>query len=85
MAAGIRLSDRDPFYLFEQLMKLPVSENVDPGHAFYLGFEMAKASLALLLGKQYDQDQPLRWGFLTPDEDHHRLARRPKSQSDPQS
>jgi dihydropteroate synthase-like protein len=85
MAAGMRLSDRDPFRLFEQLMKLPVSENVDPGHAFYLGFEMAKASLALLLGKQYDQDQPLRWGFLTPDEDHHRLARRPKRQSDPPS
>ena len=83
MAAGMRLSDRDPFRLFEQLMKQPVSENVDPGHAFYLGFEMAKASLALLLGKQYDQDQPLRWGFLTPDEDHHRLARQPKRQSDP--
>ncbi len=45
-------------------MELDVSENVDPGHAFYLGFEMAKASLALLLGKQYEQDQPLQLGIL---------------------
>jgi dihydropteroate synthase-like protein len=75
MSSGIHLRDRDPFRLFEQLMALEASENVDPGHAFYLGFEMAKASLALLLGKQYEQDQPLRWGFLTPAGDHHRLQR----------
>ncbi len=75
LAADVRLSDRDPFRLFEQLMELDASDNVDPGHAFYLGFEMAKASLALLLGKQYEQDQPLRWGFLTPEENHHRLKR----------
>lgn len=75
LAAGVQLSDRDPFRLFERLMELDASENVDPGHAFYLGFEMAKASLALLLGKQYDQDQPLHWGFLTPEEKHHRLKR----------
>lgn len=75
LSAGVRLSDRDPFQLFERLMELDVSENVDPGHAFYLGFEMAKASLALLLGKQYEQDRPLSWGFLTPEEDHHRLKR----------
>jgi len=78
LAAQVRLSDRDPFLLFEKLMELDTSRNVDPGHAFYLGFEMAKASLALMLGKQYDQDQPLHWGFLTEKEDLHRLKRAKK-------
>jgi hypothetical protein len=49
----------DPFELFEQLGPL------DPVHAFYLGYEMAKAVTALTLGKNYRQDEPLRWGFLT--------------------
>jgi len=38
----------------------------DPAHAFYLGKELMKARLALLLGKTYVQEQPLRWGYLTP-------------------
>jgi dihydropteroate synthase-like protein len=49
----------DPFELFRQLGPL------DPGHAFYLGYEMAKAVTALTLGKSYRQDEPLTWGFLT--------------------
>jgi len=49
----------DPFELFEQLGP------VDPAHAFYLGYEMAKAVTALTLGKAYRQDEPLQWGFLT--------------------
>jgi hypothetical protein len=40
-------------------------EAVDPSHAFYLGYEMAKAVTALTLGKNYTQDQALRWGFLS--------------------
>jgi hypothetical protein len=43
----------------------------DPSHAFYLGFEMQKALTALTLGKEYRQDQPLRWGFLTREETSH--------------
>jgi dihydropteroate synthase-like protein len=39
----------------------------DPSHAFYLGKELMKARLALLLGKTYIQEQPLRWGYLTPE------------------
>ncbi|MFG0262419.1 MAG: hypothetical protein ACF788_08510 [Novipirellula sp. JB048] len=62
--------------MFEQLLERPQSENVDPSHAFYLGFEMAKASIALLLGKQYEQDQTLRWGLLTEEEKLHRIERR---------
>jgi hypothetical protein len=34
-------------------------------HAFYLGRELYKASLALQLGKEYMQEQPLRWGYLS--------------------
>jgi dihydropteroate synthase-like protein len=48
----------------------------DPGHAFYLGRELMKARLALLLGKTYVQEQPLRWGYLTPqreDTPHRRV------------
>jgi dihydropteroate synthase-like protein len=49
----------------------------DPGHAFYLGRELMKARLALLLGKTYVQEQPLRWGYLTPEREDapHRRVR----------
>ena len=49
----------------------------DPGHAFYLGKELMKARLALLLGKTYVQEQPLRWGYLTPEREDtpHRRVR----------
>ena len=74
-AAGLQLSGRDPFQLFDDLMKQSQSDNVDPGHAFYLGYEFAKASIALTLGKQYEQDQALDWGLLTVEEDLHRIER----------
>ncbi|MEM9587698.1 MAG: DUF6513 domain-containing protein [Planctomycetota bacterium] len=80
IAANTHLTDSDPFHLFDQLMKQPVSSNVDPGHAFYLGYELAKASIALQLGKQYNQDQGLHWGHLTVEEDLHRLERKRRSQ-----
>jgi dihydropteroate synthase len=35
-------------------------------HAFYLGTELAKAGLAVTLGKSYRQDGPLAWGYMTP-------------------
>lgn len=75
IAAGMHLQGEDPFLLFEQLLEKPVSDNVDNGHAFYLGYEMAKASIALQLGKQYEQDRSLDWGILTQEEDNHRLSR----------
>ena len=56
-------------------MQMDASSNVDAGHAFYLGYEMAKANIALQLGKQYEQDQALDWGYLTVEEDHHRIKR----------
>jgi hypothetical protein len=52
----------------------------DPTHAFYLGKELAKASLAVTLGKTYRQEGALSWGYLTPPDDakseHVRLTHR---------
>jgi hypothetical protein len=75
LSAGLRLSDTDPFRLFDKLLAAE-PKNIDPGHAFYLGFEMAKALTSLTLGKEYRQDEALDWGLLTVQERHHRLARR---------
>ncbi len=74
VSAGIHLSDRDPFELFAKLSTMPAAEKLDTSHAFYLGFEMAKALTALTLGKHYEQDEALRWGDLTRPEKHHRLS-----------
>jgi dihydropteroate synthase-like protein len=41
----------------------------NPAHAFYLGKELARASLAVLLGKTYRQEGALSWGYLTPSEE----------------
>ncbi|MCO8121223.1 DUF6513 domain-containing protein [Stieleria sp. TO1_6] len=71
----LHLSAIDPFLLFDQLLGQPIADNIDRSHAFYLGYEMAKASISLTLGKQYDQDQPLDWGLLTDHQQSHRLAR----------
>ena len=38
-------------------------------HAFYLGKELARASLAVTLGKTYRQEGALSWGYLTPSAD----------------
>lgn len=78
------VSGTDIEVIFEQLGMDEV------GHAFYLGHELTKAQLALQLGKNYQQDQPLRWGYLTISEDqpaherHVRLTqgRRPKPETD---
>src|SRR3712207_9458005 len=54
---------RSPFELFDQFSA--AGSGIDPAHAFYLGYELAKAVTALTLGKQYTQDEALHWGFLT--------------------
>ncbi len=66
---AMHLEGADPFALFDELQR---RDPVDPAHAFYLGWEMAKAATALTLGKNYVQDQALRWGFLTVPEESHR-------------
>jgi dihydropteroate synthase len=63
------LQGTDPFDLFAEML---ARDSIDPAHAFYLGYEMAKAVTALTLGKNYEQDQALHWGFLTVPERRHR-------------
>ena len=65
----MHLQGSDPFVLFEQMQQ---REAIDPAHAFYLGYELAKAVTALTVGKNYVQDQALRWGRLTRKEVSHR-------------
>lgn len=49
-----------PFPVFRDALR--ENPQVDAGHAFYLGYEMARAELCRLLGKQYSQDEPLGFG-----------------------
>ena len=44
-------------------------------HAFYLGKELMKASIARGLGKNYRQESPLDWGYLTFDEPRRERVR----------
>lgn len=55
---GHHVSD-DPFQLYPHL-----DTRADPGHAFYLGVETARAEIAYRLGKRYAQDEPLAFGIV---------------------
>lgn len=61
---GIHIYNRDGLHTasepFELYRVLDLAD--DPGHAFYLGVELARAQIAWQLGKRYDQDEELRWG-----------------------
>lgn len=65
------LRSSEPFALFGDLA---VAD--DAPHAFYLGYELARAELAFRLGKRYVQDQALDWGVAAdkPAEDLTRHA-----------
>jgi hypothetical protein len=65
----MHLTGDDPFELYDLMHE---RQPLEASHAFYLGYEMAKAVTALTLGKNYTQDQALRWGFLTREERSHR-------------
>ncbi len=68
MNHSLFLQGTDPFDLFKRAFE---QAPIDSSHAFYLGYESAKAAIALALGKTYVQDQALRWGFLTQPEQSH--------------
>ncbi len=77
LSAGTYERDADPFALFDKLRQRAERE-IDSAHAFYLGYEIAKAVTALTLGKDYRQDEALDWGFLTRAEASHRLSPDPR-------
>ena len=79
LSGRMHLEGTDPFELFAEMRR---RDDFDPEHAFYLGYEMAKAVTALTLGKNYTQDQALRWGFLTVPEESHRARRNQSGPSD---
>ena len=59
----------------------------EASHAFYLGRELAKARLAITLGKTYRQEGALAWGYLTPADDvrteHVKLTQRRRRPDEP--
>ena len=81
-------SGRDPFALFDaaEAVAGDAGRPLSASHAFYLGYELAKASIANTLGKGYVQDEALRWGLLTEAEgstlDRRAAARRPAGDAD---
>lgn len=72
---GLHLMNRDGHWIdadpFELLRKIEQESKVDVPHAFYLGYELALAEIARLLGKQYTQDEGLNWGGLNPEKTSH--------------
>ncbi|MBX3444805.1 MAG: dihydropteroate synthase [Planctomyces sp.] len=85
----IHVMNRDGYWrgddAFELFDRFSAKTSLDAGHAFYLGFELAKATAALRLGKQYAQDQPLRWGFLSwPEPSAHERRRQQSSAGPPE-
>jgi len=82
--AGVHLTGDDPFEMFEQMVAQR-AEGLDTSHAFYLGYEMAKAVTALTLNKNYRQDEALDWGFLTRPETSHRERKADKKDASSRS
>jgi dihydropteroate synthase-like protein len=76
MNGTLHVEGTDAFELFDRIL---AQQEIDPVHAFYLGYELAKAVTALTLGKNYVQDQALRWGFLTVPEISHRERKKQTS------
>lgn len=79
---GITVLNRDRIVRGTEIQEIFAQLDVeDASHAFYLGKELARASLAMTLGKTYRQEGALEWGYLTPPDDarsaHVRLTHPP--------
>lgn len=63
---GIHIYNRDGHHVADDPFKLypHIDTRADPGHAFYLGVETARAEIAYRLGKRYAQDEPLEFGVV---------------------
>ncbi|HVU86970.1 MAG TPA: DUF6513 domain-containing protein [Pirellulales bacterium] len=70
ISAGLHLQGTDPYELLARIQN-ESKRPLEASHAFYLGYELAKARTALTLGKDYRQDEALNWGLLTVAEDSH--------------
>jgi dihydropteroate synthase len=67
---GITVFNNDRFVRGTNIQEIFDQLDVDdPSHAFYLGKELARASLAVTLGKTYRQEGSLAWGYMTPADD----------------
>lgn len=69
-ADAITVFNNERFVRGTNIQEIFAQLDVDePTHAFYLGKELARASLAVTLGKTYRQEGALSWGYLTPPDD----------------
>ena len=80
-AGTITVLNKEKFVRGTNIQEIFAQLDVDePTHAFYLGKELARAQLAVTLGKTYRQEGALSWGYLTPEDDmkseHVRLTQR---------
>jgi len=85
----ITVLNRDLFVRGTDIQEIFSQLGVDEAtHAFYLGKELAKAKLAITLGKTYRQEGSLSWGYLTPPDDvksgHVKLTQRSRRRSAPE-
>lgn len=66
-AFGQELQAEDAYQLFDKILAAAESQGreIDVDTAFYLGYELCKASIARQLGKNYCQDEALHWGLHT--------------------
>ena len=87
---SITVLNRDHFVRGTDIQEIFAQLGVtEATHAFYLGKELARARLAITLGKTYRQEGSLSWGYLTPPDDvkseHVRLTQRSERRRDPAS
>ena len=85
----ITVLNRDLFVRGTDIQEIFLQLGVDEAtHAFYLGKELAKAKLAITLGKTYRQEGSLSWGYLTPPDDvkseHVKLTQRSRRRGAPE-
>jgi dihydropteroate synthase len=83
---GITVLNNEKFVRGTNIQQIFAQLDVDEAtHAFYLGKELARASLAVTLGKTYRQEGSLSWGYLTPADDvtseHVKLTARSRKRS----
>jgi dihydropteroate synthase len=67
---GITVMNHEQFVRGTDIQEIFAQLDVEGlSHAFYLGKELARASIAVTLGKTYRQEGALSWGYLTPPDD----------------